>query len=105
MSGSLIMGAKTGTREFHISREARITYKFDESLFEASGNVIFANFHAVRLFAQKINDKRNVVQYPEKAIRAGQLNAMGLIDEILHYVFRLFGEEKTGRLRNNWIIG
>ena len=75
-----------------------MSYQFDESLFESSGNVIFANFHAVRLFAQKINQKRDVVQFPEKAVRAGQLNAMGLIDEILHYVVFLFREQKNQKL-------
>ena len=97
-SGRFSMTADTAKREFHISRSARITYQFDESLFESSGNVIFANFHAVRLFAQKMNQKRDVIQFPERAIRAGQLNAMGLIDEILHYVMLLFREQKNSKV-------
>ncbi|UCF65916.1 MAG: alpha-amylase [bacterium] len=96
-AGSYITGESLH-REFHISRSARITYQFDESLFESSGNVVFANFHAVRLFAQKMNQKRDVIQFPEKAIRAGQLNAMGLIDEILHYVVLLFREQKNAKV-------
>ncbi|MBC7186973.1 MAG: alpha-amylase [Calditrichaeota bacterium] len=76
--------------EFHVSRQARDRYGFDEHLFTASGNVIFPNFHATRVFAQKMNDKRDLVNFPERAVRAGQLNAMGLIDEILHYVAGLF---------------
>jgi hypothetical protein len=68
--------------EFHISRQSRNRYQFDLSLFSYSGNVIFANFHAARLFAQRINEKRDVIQFPERAVRAGQVNAMGLIDEI-----------------------
>jgi hypothetical protein len=72
--------------EFHISRRARDFYQFDQSLFALSGNVIFADFFAVRIFAQKINQRRDLIHFPEQAIRAGQLNAMGLIDEILHYV-------------------
>ena len=38
--------------EFHISRQARDRYQFDQTLFEYTGNVIIANFHAARLFAQ-----------------------------------------------------
>lgn len=72
--------------EFHVSRNARDKYDFDQSLFALSGNVIFANFHSARQFAQKINAKRDLVNYPEKAIQAGQINALGLIDEIFHYV-------------------
>jgi len=41
--------------EFHVSRIARDRYQFDESLFATNGNVIFANFHAARIFAQTIN--------------------------------------------------
>ena len=71
--------------EFHISRRARDQYEFDQSLFSLSGNVIFANFYAARSFAQKMNNKRDLLRFPENAVRAGQINAMGLIDEILHY--------------------
>ena len=81
--------------EFHISREARDRYRFDESLFSLSGNVIIANFHAARVFAQRMNEKRDVVNFPEQAVKAGQINAMGLIDEILHYVAGLYREEKN----------
>src|SRR5436309_1172330 len=48
------------------------------------GNVVFANFHAARVFAQRINDKRDLVNFPEQAVKAGQINAMGLIDEVSH---------------------
>lgn len=82
-------------REFHVSRLARDRYQLDESLFSLSGNVIFANFHAARLFAQKINSNRDLVNYPENAIKPGQLNAMGLIDEILHIVVDLYRKQKN----------
>ena len=81
-------------REFHVSRQARDTYAFDQSLFMLSGNVIFANFHAARVFAQKMNDKRDLINFPEQAVRAGQINAMGLIDEILHAVVREYCEQR-----------
>jgi len=79
--------------EFHVSRKARDRYKFDQSLFSLRGNVIFANFYAVRQFAQKINAKQDLVNFPEKSIQAGQISAMGLIDEIFHYVFHLYLQE------------
>ena len=81
------------TYEFHVSRQARDRYDFDLSLFSLNGNVIFANFHAARLFAQKINQKRDLLRFPEQAVRAGQINAMGLVDEILHYVVGLYRQE------------
>ncbi len=81
--------------EFHVARKARDRYQFDLELFSLSGNVLFANFHAARIFAQRINDRRDLVNFPEKAVRAGQINAMGLIDEILHYVIGLYRTERN----------
>ncbi len=81
--------------EFHVSRLARDTYQFDDSLFASSGNVIFANFHAARVFAQKINEKRDLARFPEQAIRAGQINALGLLDEMLHQVVADYRQQKN----------
>ena len=72
--------------EFHIARQTRDRYQFDDVLFSLTGNVIFANFHAARVFAQKMNQKRNLVNFPEQAVRAAHVNAMGLVDEILLYL-------------------
>jgi len=74
------------TMEFHVSRAARDFYCFDQSLYSLTGNVILANFYGVRQFARKMNESRDLARYPERAVKAGQINAMGLIDEILHYV-------------------
>ncbi len=71
---------KEVTMEFHISRKARDRYKFDETIFSITGNVIFSNFHAARVFAQRMNDKRDLVRFPEEAVSSGDINAMGLID-------------------------
>ncbi|MEJ5203314.1 MAG: alpha-amylase family glycosyl hydrolase, partial [Anaerolineales bacterium] len=81
--------------EFHVSRQARDRYQFDQALFTFSGNVIFADFFAARQFAQKINQKRDLVNFPEQAVKAGQLNALGLIDEILHYVVSLYRHQRN----------
>ncbi|MGD2157735.1 MAG: hypothetical protein PVG32_12755, partial [Anaerolineales bacterium] len=81
------------TFEFHISREARDYYQFDDPLYSLNGNVIFVNFHASRVFAQKMNKKRDLINYPERAVMAGRINALGLIDEILHYVVRLYHQQ------------
>jgi len=82
--------------EFHISREIRDFYDIDDSLFAQSGNAIFPNFFAVRSVAAKMNKRRDLSSFPEHAIKAGQLNAMGLIDEILHYILGLY-KDQTGK--------
>jgi glycosidase len=86
---------KTVSMEFHVSRRARDYYQFDEALFSLNGNVIFANFHASRMFAQKINQKRDLVSYPENAVQAGQINAMGLVDEISHHMVAIYRQERS----------
>jgi glycosidase len=73
-----------GRMEFHVSRAARDFYDFDQALFSSSGNVIFANFGAARNFAARMNAKRDLVNFPERTVRTSQVNAMGLIDEMLH---------------------
>ncbi|KAF0139178.1 MAG: alpha amylase catalytic domain-containing protein [Stygiobacter sp.] len=72
--------------EFHIAGEVRTKYDFNDELFSLSGNVVFANFAAVRNFVQKLNSKRTAADQ----VGAGQVNAAGLLDEIYHYIFRLY---------------
>jgi len=96
------------TYEFHISRYSRDRYKFDEIIFGLTGNVIFANFHAARLFATKMNQKRDVINFPEKVVRAGQINAMGLIDEILHLVVQEYRQQINPKVMQDaldWLNG
>ena len=80
---------------FHVSRQARDWYQLDQSLFSLSGNVAFANFHAARVFAQRMNERRDLIRFPERAVKAGQINAVGLIEEILHHVVGLYRERKN----------
>lgn len=72
--------------EFHIAKEVRKKYNFDEELFSITGNIVFADFRAVRVFVQKLNAKRSVKDH----VGSGQVNAAGLLDEIYHYLFRLY---------------
>jgi glycosidase len=75
--------------EFHISRACRSRCHFNQALFSLTGNVVLADFQAVRIFTQKMNEM-NGAAAPGGSIRAGALNAMGLIDEILHHVVALY---------------
>jgi glycosidase len=82
---------KTAAREmeFHICKDVRTECGIEVPLFALSGNVVFADFHQVRLLAQKLNVRGHTV-------KAGQLGAMGLIDEILHYLVALYREQVQG---------
>jgi len=79
--------------EFHISKECRDKYKFDKNLFQFSGNVIFTDLQAVKNFAEKLNIRRK--KAGRNLMRPSELNAMGLIDEILHFVLHKYKREKN----------
>ena len=76
--------------EFHVGRKIRDLCNFDQSLFSSSGNVVIKNMANVRKFAMLVNDVFKSRNQADKQISAGQLNAMGLLDEIFHYVAMLY---------------
>jgi len=80
--------------EFHISRAARDAYGFDESLFVFDGRAIFADFKAARRFAFRLNTQRP----RDRAVAAGDVNALGLIDEYRHAVFNAYRAQKNPRV-------
>ncbi|HVZ85093.1 MAG TPA: alpha-amylase family glycosyl hydrolase [Terracidiphilus sp.] len=79
--------------EFHIARKARERYRFAETLFSYNGNVVFADLDACRAFAHRMNDVREAARYPERAVHAGALYAMGLIDEASHAVLAQYRKQ------------
>jgi hypothetical protein len=79
--------------EFHISRKARDRYHFAETLFSYAGNVVFASVSACREFAYRMNQVREAAKYPERTVHAGQLFAMGLIDEASHVLIARYREQ------------
>ena len=81
--------------EFHISKKIRDLCSFNEGLFASSGNVVFANMKNVRDFQLLLNNVFETRNEENKKVSAGQLNAMGLIDEILHHVCMLYRRNKV----------
>ena len=73
------MSATHARKEFHVSKASRDAHGFEDGLFESRGRVVFANFAAARRFATALNARN-----PARGARAGDVNAMGLIDEVLH---------------------
>ena len=85
---------KISYNEFHISKTIRDLCNFNKGLFASSGNVVFANLKNVRDFQLLINNVFETRGQENSKLSAGQLNAMGLIDEILHYVCMLYRKDK-----------
>ena len=80
-------------REFHIHRDIRESCSLKDSLFSLRGNVVFADIKQTRDLVQKLNSRPSLILHPEQMVKAGQLNAMGLIDEILHHLVALYREQ------------
>ena len=57
-----------------------------------------ADFSTCRLLAQKMNDHRDLERDPGQAVRASQLYALSLIEEVLRYVLHLFLEQMNPKL-------
>jgi glycosidase len=95
LEGDGALAPEPGDRlmEFHVSRAARDQLGLEGSLFRSTGNVILPDFRAARELARRINEVVDAALLPERAVRAGRLNAMALIDEILHDVARIFREK------------
>jgi glycosidase len=75
--------------EFHIAAHIRKFYNFFDSLFDSSGNIVFANFVQVRNFVFEYNkDKED-----SKKLNPGIVNAAGLLDEIFHFVIHTYGKD------------
>ncbi len=105
--------------EFHIAKEQRRKYELDETLFASNGNVVLINYEHVRKFVTKINSKRNINEH----VFYGEVNAIGLLDEIFHFILNeyqqsenpgvmgraiehlngIFGEKKVNMLMNDFL--
>ena len=85
---------KISYNEFHISKEVRDRCQFSNTLYSSTGNVIISDMKAVRIFTEKLNAHLDKIGLSEKRVSAGSVNAMGLIDEILHYCCMLYRKTK-----------
>jgi glycosidase len=77
-----------------VSRKARTIYDLDEFEYSELGNINFdGEIYKVRLFVQKLNQKRDLINFPEKAIKIGKFNGMTLTFEINDYLMDLYDNQ------------
>ena len=78
--------------EFHINGDVRKKCNLRSVLFSSCGNVIFENISEVHNFVFNFNSlvKEGLFGEGQAHLKAGELNAMGILDEVLHYVLRLY---------------
>ncbi len=80
---------------FHVRKTIREKYKFEDSLFSVNGDLIIANFHLARVLCNKINEQRKAEGKKDQLISPGQLNAIGLMHEIFHFLIRYYEENEN----------
>ncbi|HWP68459.1 MAG TPA: alpha-amylase family glycosyl hydrolase [Rectinemataceae bacterium] len=78
--------------EFHIHASIRSSLGVSTALFRTTGNLVIPDFSAARNLAAKIRALGTMNGQDTSKLSAGRLNAMGLIDEILHIVLRIYRE-------------
>ncbi|HKB84740.1 MAG TPA: hypothetical protein VKD08_01125, partial [Ignavibacteriaceae bacterium] len=81
------------TFEFHTSAAARKKYQLDHNLFTITGDLIVADFTSARKLADKINKIKENEPGQHQQTTPGQVNALGLIHEILHYLIGYYEEK------------
>ena len=81
------------TLEFHIRKSSRLKYQIEENLFTLSGDLVIVNFRMARILAEKINRQLKAEGKADKQTSAGQLNALGLMHEIFHFLIRHYEEK------------
>lgn len=91
------------TYYFHVSKESRIKYSLEENLFALQGNLIISDFSTARLISEKINTVRRNEGRFELQVTAGQINALGLLHEILHLLIRKYEENNNENVFKNSI--
>ncbi len=80
---------------FHVSKESRIKYNFDATLFSLVGDLIISDSKTARLLTEKINKVRRDEGRHTELVTVGQLNALGLMHEIFHLLLRKYEETEN----------
>lgn len=79
--------------EFHVSRVSRQKYQLDQTLFSLRGTALTSDYSKARRFAEQMGLKIN------RYVPASDINAMGMIHEVLHILLRKFEEQYPELMR------
>lgn len=84
---------------FRVAKTARKKYQFEDGFFSKNGRVTFADFAAVRRFAEKMSEQHG------DTIPASEINAIGLLDEMMHILIRQYEMENPGVMKRalDWL--
>ena len=80
---------------FHVSKDARDKYQFEDEFYSIRGNLIIADGKAARLLTEKINQLRTSEGRTDELVSAGQVNTLGLLHEIFHFLIRYYEDKEN----------
>ncbi|MFP4644016.1 MAG: alpha-amylase family glycosyl hydrolase [Spirochaetales bacterium] len=86
------------SRDFHVRRQVREKYEFDRRVFSLRGNVLFPDLQSCRMLSARMNAERQIETHPDRAVHTSDIYAMGLIEEIMHYVIGLYREQVDSKV-------
>ncbi|MBN2282008.1 MAG: alpha-amylase [Candidatus Marinimicrobia bacterium] len=73
-----------------ISYYARKKYNLATEGFQNTNRLYFDSLYDIREFVEKLNSKRNILEFPEKAVHTGDIYGMSLIQDIFHYMLQKY---------------
>ncbi len=80
---------------FHVSKNARSKYQLEDEFYSLRGNLVIANGANARKLANKINNIRQSEGKIDQFVSAGQVNTLGLLHEIFHFLIRYYEENEN----------
>ncbi|NJL28881.1 MAG: alpha-amylase [Thermoanaerobaculia bacterium] len=81
--------------EIIVSREAKRRYSLLAELVSPAGRLRERDLGSLRRLAQELTAARDVSQHPERAVSAGQLNGLGLLQGFLRALLRHYLEARN----------
>jgi len=84
----------------YLNNRARKKYSFDNNFFDLSGDLFIPDFKTVQLITRQMNQKRDLNSFPQKKVKAAQLNAFALINQIYYHIVELYCKQNAPELMN-----
>ena len=81
--------------DFHISKPSRLKYDFNESFYSLKGNLIITSASNARFISGKINEVRKSEGAYDQLVTPGEINALGILHEIYHYLLNQYGNDEN----------
>lgn len=83
-------------QEFHLKGSIRKALGLEESLFSIAGTVVTADVRRARELAHRLSSYRTERGHPNPNVRAGEIVALGLMDEVFHHMLAVYRAERGG---------